>query len=128
MDINVVRHFPATNTIPFMEIEMIAISEDLLYPLFVVEFKGDGPSGAGSLWVATNQCLGGSIPCVKIVERLNDRLQQCNSSEIMPFNSAVFSIAMSGTEARLYISWKHDEIEYYMQDVRNFCFRIRAIT
>lgn len=83
---------------------MIANIEELLYPSFVVEFMGDGPSGAGSLWVATNQCLGGSTSCVKIAERLNDRLQQCNSSEIMPFNSAAFNIALSGTEAQLYIS------------------------
>ncbi|KAF4637559.1 hypothetical protein G7Y89_g541 [Cudoniella acicularis] len=36
-----------------------------------VEFKADGPGGSGSLWVATNQCLGASVSCVNIAERLN---------------------------------------------------------
>jgi hypothetical protein len=27
---------------------------------------------------------------------------------------------MSGTEARLYISWKHDELNYYMANVQSF--------
>jgi hypothetical protein len=35
-------------------------------------------------------------------------------------NSAAFSIAMSGTEARLYISWKHDELGYCMQKIKGF--------
>lgn len=37
-----------------MEGEMVGNCLQLLYPFFVIEFKGDGPSGAGSLWVATN--------------------------------------------------------------------------
>ena len=103
--------------------EMIANNDHLLYPFFVIEFKGDGPSGAGSLWVATNQCLGGAASCVNIAERLNDRLRQCKSNEIRPISSTAFSVAMTGTEARLYISWKHDELMYYMQDVRSFCLQ-----
>jgi hypothetical protein len=27
---------------------------------------------------------------------------------------------MNGTEARLYISWKHDELDYYMQKIDSF--------
>jgi len=54
-----------------MGTEMIANSQSLSYPFFIIEVKADGPSGAGSLWVATNQCLGASASCVKIVERLN---------------------------------------------------------
>lgn len=100
--------------------EMVANTARLLYPFFIVEFEGDGSSGGANLWVATNQCLGGSASCVNIAEGLNDRLRQCKSSEILPINSAAFSIAMSGTEARLYITWKHDELNYYMQDVESF--------
>lgn len=72
------------------------------------------------MWAATNQCLGGSTSCVNIAERLNRQLRQCNNKEIKLINSAAFSIAMNGTEARLYISWKHDELNYYMANVTSF--------
>ncbi|KAF7861552.1 hypothetical protein EAF04_008114 [Stromatinia cepivora] len=100
--------------------EIIANSQDLIYPFFVIEFKADGPGGSGSLWVATNQCLGGSVSCVNIAERLNRQLRQCKSDKVQPIDSAAFSIAMSGTEARLYISWKHNELDYYMRKVKSF--------
>jgi hypothetical protein len=100
--------------------EMIANTQDLLYPFFVIEFKADGPGGSGSLWVATNQCLGGSTSCVNIAEGLNHHLRQGNSKEVQPINSAAFSIAMNGTEARLYVSWKHNELDYYMKHVDSF--------
>jgi hypothetical protein len=100
--------------------EMVANTQDLIYPFFVIEFKADGPGGSGSLWVATNQCLGGSASCVNIAETLNRRLRQCKSKKIQPIDSATFSIAMSGTEARLYVSWKHTELDYYMKHVDSF--------
>ncbi|KAL6410085.1 hypothetical protein AUP68_06495 [Ilyonectria robusta] len=37
-----------------MGIEMVANNQGLIYPFFIIEFKGEGPSGAGNLWVATN--------------------------------------------------------------------------
>jgi hypothetical protein len=100
--------------------EMVANSQDLIYPFFVIEFKADGPGGSGSLWVATNQCLGASVSCVNIAERLNRQLRQCKSDKVQPIDSAAFSIAMSGTEARLYISWKHNELDYCMRKVQSF--------
>ncbi|KAI9799412.1 MAG: hypothetical protein M1825_004512 [Sarcosagium campestre] len=100
--------------------EMVANTQDVLYPFFVIEFKADGPGVSGSMWVATNQCLGGSTSCVSIAERLNQRLRQCKNEEILPIDSAAFSIAMNGTEARLYVSWKHDELKYYMRKVDSF--------
>ncbi|KAK0629051.1 hypothetical protein B0T17DRAFT_606490 [Bombardia bombarda] len=93
-----------------------ANTQGLMYPFFVIEFKGNG----GDLWVATNQCLGGSASCVNIAERLNDQLRKCKSSKVKPVDSTAFSIAMNGTEARLYVSWKHNELDYYMQKVRSF--------
>lgn len=93
-----------------------ANSESLMYPFFVIEFKGNG----GDLWVATNQCLGGSASCINIAERLNDQLRNCNSSKVKPIDSTAFSIAMNGTEARLYVSWKHSDLNYYMQKVKSF--------
>lgn len=103
-----------------MGTEMVANSQDLIYPFFVIEFKADGPGGSGSLWVATNQCLGGSASCVNIAERLNRVLRHCKGDEVLPIDSAAFSIAMNGTEARLYVSWKHDGLKLYMQKVKSF--------
>ncbi|KAL5401003.1 hypothetical protein PMIN03_011903 [Paraphaeosphaeria minitans] len=99
-----------------MGAQPMANSQRLYYPFLVVEFKGNG----GDLWAATNQCLGGSTSCVYMAERLNEQLRKCQSHEIKPINSAAFSIAMSGTEARLYISWKHDELVYCMQKIKGF--------
>jgi hypothetical protein len=103
--------------------EMLANSQGLIFPFFVIEFKADGPGGSGSLWVATNQCLGGSASCINITERLNRQLRQCKSDEVQPIDSAAFSIAMSGTEARLYISWKHNELDYHMQKIKSFALQ-----
>jgi hypothetical protein len=103
-----------------MGAEPVANNSGLIYPFLVIEFKADGPTGVGSMWVGTNQCLGGSTSCVKIVELLNDRLRRCKSNKIQPVTNAAFSIAMNGTEARLYISWKHNELDYYMRMVENF--------
>ncbi|KAF7876396.1 hypothetical protein EAF04_001488 [Stromatinia cepivora] len=100
--------------------EMVANTQNLIYPFFVIEFKADGPGGSGSLWTATNQCLGGSASCINIVESLNRRLKQCKNKKVQAINSTVFSIAMNGTEARLYISWKHNEFEYYTQKIDSF--------
>ncbi|KAK0655438.1 hypothetical protein B0T16DRAFT_314301, partial [Cercophora newfieldiana] len=104
--------------------EPVANSQLLMYPFFAIEFKGEG----GSLWVATNQCLGGSASCVNIVERLNRQLKACKGSTVKPIDSTAFSIAMSGTEARLYVSWKHSDLDhsdldYYVQKVRSFCLQ-----
>ena len=98
-----------------MGTEMVANnqSQGLVYPFLVVEFKGDG----GNMWVATNQCLGGSASCVNIAENLNRRLRQCKSDLVHPIDSAAFSIAINGVEARLYISWKENELDYYMANI-----------
>lgn len=72
------RTFTQQSQLISMGTEPIANSAGLLYPFFVVEFKGDG----GSMWVATNQCLGGSMSCVKMAEDLNRRLMQCKSNKV----------------------------------------------
>jgi hypothetical protein len=103
-----------------MEGQMVANNQNLIYPFFVIEFKADGPSGAGSLWVATNQCLGALASCVNIAERLNRQLKQCKSDIVKLINSAAFSIAISGTDARLHISWRNSELDYYMRTIKTF--------
>ncbi|KAF4622712.1 hypothetical protein G7Y89_g14314 [Cudoniella acicularis] len=102
------------------KLDAAANSQGLLFPFMVVEFKADGRSGAGSLWVATNQCQGGSASCINIAERLNYQLRQCESENVQQIDTAAFSIAMSGTEARLYISWKQNELDYYTNIVDRF--------
>ena len=82
---------------------MVANSQGLVYPFLAVEFKADGPSGSGSMWVATNQCLGGSASCVNIAEGLNRQLRQCKSDKVQPIGSTAFSIAMNGRGAILRI-------------------------
>lgn len=54
-----------------------------------------------------------------MAERLNHQLIQCRGEQIRLVDSAAFSIAMSGTEARLYVSWQHDELKSYMRKVDN---------
>ncbi|KAK3332612.1 hypothetical protein B0T19DRAFT_482849 [Cercophora scortea] len=92
----------------------------LMYPFLAIELKADGPLGPGGIWVATNQCLGASASCVNVAERLNRQLRLCNDETIRPINSAAFGIAMNATEARLFISWKHSERDYYTRKVRGF--------
>ncbi|MCJ1486672.1 hypothetical protein MMC06_006850 [Schaereria dolodes] len=116
--------FPQQTTqLRSMGIDMVANSQNLIYPFFVIEFKADGPGWSGSLWVATNQCLGGFASCVNIAERLNCQLKQCKTVKVQLIDSASFSIAMNGTEARLYISWKQNDLGYYMQKIKSFAIQ-----
>ncbi|KAK0703415.1 hypothetical protein B0T26DRAFT_658318, partial [Lasiosphaeria miniovina] len=108
---------------PQKQVELISMknapmanAQILIYLFFVIEFKGNG----GDLWVAINQCLGGSMSCVNMAERLNEHLRKCESDKIQAIDSTAFSIAMNGTEARLYVSWKHNELDCYMQKVESF--------
>ncbi|RCI16861.1 hypothetical protein L249_1772 [Ophiocordyceps polyrhachis-furcata BCC 54312] len=110
------RLYRASNS----EVDGTANSAGLVFPFLVIEFKADGPSGAGSLWQATNQCLGAASSCVNIIQGLNVRLEGCCRNNIKRINTSVFSIAMSGTEARLYVSWKHDKTSFYTRVVRSF--------
>ena len=106
-----------------MQGEMTVNSHNLLYPFFAIEFKADSPSSSGSLVVATNQCLGDSATCVNLAERLNQRLRECQKTKNQKINCAAFSIAMSGSEARFYVSWKDDESHYYMQKFDHLCLQ-----
>ncbi|KAH7309141.1 hypothetical protein B0I35DRAFT_453649 [Stachybotrys elegans] len=103
-----------------MGAEMVANDEGLMHPFLLVEFEGQGPSGGGNLWAATNQCLGGSASCVNMAETFNQRLRQCRSSSARPIDSVVFSVATNGTEARLYVTWCQFQLDYYMARVGSF--------
>ncbi|KFZ07172.1 hypothetical protein V501_06697 [Pseudogymnoascus sp. VKM F-4519 (FW-2642)] len=115
-----------------MAIPVLGNDDGLMFPFFAIVQKGDGPVSRGSLWVATNQCLGASASCVNIVERFNQLVRKCNSSndnnddtnggniDVDLLNSTSFSIAMNGSEARLYVTWKHDEFKYHTGIVDSF--------
>lgn len=81
-----------------MGAEMVANNQGLLYPFFVIEFKRDGPSENRRLWIAANQCDGGSASRVNIAERPNHRLRHCKSNKVKQINNAAFALAISGTE------------------------------
>lgn len=94
-----------------------------ILPFFVVELKSQGPGSRGSLWVAENQVLGGASSCVSMVSYLNDQLRATASSHGEPvhqIDTATFSVAMSNTEARLYISWEKEKFHYYTQRYKSF--------
>ena len=91
-------------------------NQNTVYPFFAVEFMGSD----GGLWVATNQCLGGTAACIQIAETLNEQLARCGSEAVQRVNSTAFFIAMNGSEARLYVSWKHDELCYYSSRIGSF--------
>ncbi|KAI0398977.1 hypothetical protein F4802DRAFT_83435 [Xylaria palmicola] len=102
--------------------EQAATKSFLMYPFLVVEFKGS----EGSLTVATNQCIGGSATSVNIAERLNERLKWFVGEDTQTISNAVFGITMHGTEARLFVSWKHNdptEPRYYMQKINSFALQ-----
>ncbi|KAF4340692.1 hypothetical protein FBEOM_5408 [Fusarium beomiforme] len=101
-----------------MGTEMIADNHlnSLLYPFLVIEFKDDGES----MLVAANQCMGGSVSYINIAESLNHGLRQCKSDSVHPIDVAAFSIAMNGSEARINIAWKENELGIYMVNFNVF--------
>lgn len=103
-----------------MGTDTIANSQGLVNPFLVIEFKADGPLGAGIWLVATNQCLGSSVSCVNITECLSLQLRNRKNNQVQPISRAAFSIAMNLTNAPLYISWKHNELEYPKRKVSSF--------
>ncbi|KAJ4286487.1 hypothetical protein N0V90_013187 [Kalmusia sp. IMI 367209] len=106
------RAFPQQQALA-LKSATLANNDGLMFPFLLVEVKGDG----GSMYGATNQCLGGSASCVNIAETLNWCLKQ---QQLPRVYSAVFSIAMNGTEARVYISWKASKLDWYMQKIEHF--------
>ncbi|KAJ4314019.1 hypothetical protein N0V84_009126 [Fusarium piperis] len=87
--------------------KLVANNEGLLCPFFALEFKGDGPSSNGS------------ATCINIAEQLGKELQQCKRQEVSRLDNESFSIAMNGTEARLFVSWREDRL-IHMQKVNSF--------
>ncbi|EPE07730.1 hypothetical protein F503_00452 [Ophiostoma piceae UAMH 11346] len=94
-----------------------ANGQSLYFPFFVVEFKGH----SGSMSAATSQCMGGSASCVTLAENLNSHIQRlrqahrtCNLADI---ETAAYSLAVNGSEAKLYVTWKQEDGSFKMQKV-----------
>ncbi|KAL2687047.1 hypothetical protein Neosp_004597 [[Neocosmospora] mangrovei] len=91
-----------------------------LYPFFTIEVQGDGPTSTGSLWAATNTCLASSAGCVALFNKLERRVHQVTGPFSPELNNVAFSIAMNGTEARLFVTYRMDEGMYGMYKAKSF--------
>lgn len=80
-------------------------------PFLIVEAKGDAPLSE-PMYIATNQTLLNSAACVFLIERLRQRLLACDGSEdaAAALDETVFSIAMNGRDAQLYMTWREGGI------------------
>jgi hypothetical protein len=92
----------------------------LICPFLVIEIQDDARLIDGNLWLAAKRCLGASASCVDMVDRINRRLWLGGAHEGYLVSTAVFNIAMSSTEARLYVAWKDDEHTCKMRLVETF--------
>ncbi|RMZ82764.1 hypothetical protein DV738_g1667, partial [Chaetothyriales sp. CBS 135597] len=94
-----------------------ATTQGLRFPFFAIEFKAAGGT-RGDLWVATNQCAGASSACLNAVDQLNTSLPKHPS--VQRVDNLSYSIAVDNNTAQLYISWKEDDLDYYIQRVGAF--------
>ncbi|PVH93676.1 hypothetical protein DM02DRAFT_541060 [Periconia macrospinosa] len=91
-----------------------ATSQGLRFPFFAIEFKAAGGT-RGDLWVATNQCAGASSACLNAMDQLNASLRGTQR-----IDNVCCCIAADNNTAQLYISWKEDDLNYYLQQVDAF--------
>lgn len=94
-----------------------ATTQGLRFPFFAIEFKAAGGT-RGDLWVATNQCAGASSACLNAVDQLNTSLRDHQS--VQRVDNLSYCIAVDNNTAQLYISWKENDLNYYLQRVGAF--------
>jgi len=94
-----------------------ATTQGLRFPFFAIKFKAAGGT-KGDLWVATNQCAGASAACLNAIEQLNASLP--NHPSVQRVDNLSYSIAVDNNTAQLYISWKEDGLNYYLQRIGDF--------
>ncbi|KAK4136012.1 hypothetical protein BT67DRAFT_375565 [Trichocladium antarcticum] len=101
----------------------VATPQGLRFPFLAVEFKA-ACGTTGNVWVAANQCAGASAACVGAVERLNVLLRTCGGGSGLDMGRSVdhwaYSVAVDHHVAQLYVSWKGDGLDFYMQRVGAF--------
>ncbi|KAM0432326.1 hypothetical protein ACHAPT_004867 [Fusarium lateritium] len=101
-------------------LEAEATMSCLLYPFFTIDIRCDGPTSTGSLWEATNTCLASSAACVSLFSKLERRVRQTSRPFAPELSNVAFSVAMSGTEARLFVTCTVDEGMYGMFKAKSF--------
>ncbi|KAM7211958.1 hypothetical protein V8F06_012667 [Rhypophila decipiens] len=84
------------------------------FPFLVVEAKGDEPFRE-----AVYQCLGAASTCVRITNRLNEKLHLVSAGQATPVETAAFSVAVNGFVAILYVTWFHNN-KYLTRQVQRF--------
>ncbi|KAK0725648.1 hypothetical protein B0H67DRAFT_659339 [Lasiosphaeris hirsuta] len=87
----------------------------LCFPFFIVEFKAAGGTG-GDLWVAANQCAGGSVACLLALEQLNLVVREKRTFREIP--NFCYSLAIDNHFGQLYASWKDGD--YHIERVAAF--------
>ncbi|KAJ4260979.1 hypothetical protein NW757_001369 [Fusarium falciforme] len=98
-----------------------ATESNLFYPFLTVQMQGHGFGSDGCMHKATNECMIASSICVRMLDRLNQRLavrQRGDTSTMI--NSAAFSIAMNGAVARIYVTFAFDEMRDHVHKVDSF--------
>ncbi|KAK0725647.1 hypothetical protein B0H67DRAFT_442980, partial [Lasiosphaeris hirsuta] len=88
---------------------------NLFFPFFIVEFKVTAGT-RGDLWVAGNQCAGGSAACLQAVDQLNAVIREKRCFGEMP--SFCYSLVLDNNLGQVYVSWKDED--YHIQKVASF--------
>ncbi|EPE03494.1 hypothetical protein F503_06667 [Ophiostoma piceae UAMH 11346] len=95
----------------------LADDADMVYPFFLIEFTNE----CDDMWVATNECLGGTATCVNIIEQLKCRLwDKIPHDEDEIHNTAVCSLTISPTTALFYITWRTWEDTTYTKLIATY--------
>ncbi|KAK0655345.1 hypothetical protein B0T16DRAFT_451044 [Cercophora newfieldiana] len=94
-----------------------ATAQGLRFPFFAIEIKAAGGT-RGDLWVATNQCAGASSACLNAAYQLNTLLPK--HPGVQRVDNLSYCVAVDNNTAQLYISWKEDDLNYYLQRVDAF--------
>ena len=81
--------------------------------------QGHGANSSGCMHKATNECMVASSICVRMIDKLNQRLAERRKDD-KPLNCAVFSIALNGAVARVYVTFAWDESMDHMCKVGSF--------
>ncbi|RSL99156.1 hypothetical protein CDV31_012334 [Fusarium ambrosium] len=93
----------------------------LFYPFLTVQMQGHGLGSDGCMHRATNECMIASSICVRMLDKLNQRLAVRQRGDTFTIvNSAAFSIAMNGAVARIYVTFAFDETRDHVYKVDSF--------
>jgi len=96
------------------------ISEGMLYPFFVIEFR----SVTGDLEMAKVQACGAGAALVYAMRQLREKAGLTNENDENDVGRIAFSIAMDTAKANIYVHWAENKTEgqvvYYMHRVKGF--------